>query len=237
MKKVFFISAMLLSINTFAQHRKGEVLRNEITQTYREAIGMNAPIHNENAEILITTEDAKYKIIVDDQIIENLKGLFHFYRLKEGWHSLSIYHENILIYRTKVYTKENHRLLLQYHTHSNLFVIGETPIPYQNSPIIKHYYGKIMNDEQFSEFLKYYKDQSFDDGKIDVLKYKKKIHWFTAQQIADLVKQLSFPKNQKSLAKELYPQCIDPENYLKVIETFSFISDKKEIQEYINNLP
>ena len=56
---------------------------------------------------------------------------------------------------------------------------------------------------------------------------------FTAQQIVQMVKALSFDDNRLELAKTAYDNCVDRENYYKVVDALTYSSTKEKLREYI----
>ncbi|WP_318639725.1 DUF4476 domain-containing protein [Flavobacterium ardleyense] len=105
---------------------------------------------------------------------------------------------------------------------------------YYNNQGGEHYYAAVMNDQEFTQFLKaLQRDASFDDSKIAMIQNVAQHTSFKAVQVYELVKTLSFDKGKVQLAKELYSKCVDKKNYYQVFEALSFDSSKRELNDYI----
>lgn len=138
-------------------------------------------------------------------------------------------------------TKRNHRIYLEFIFGKGLVFVDETYLhhsevfPKTSQPRFFHHDKRLMNESSFYQFLEHFKSQSFYDKKLTSFQAQHHSTAFTAHQITKLINAMSFDKNRLVLAKMAYKNCIDPENYYKVIDAFSFSSAKEELQKYISS--
>ncbi|WP_432671123.1 DUF4476 domain-containing protein [Flavobacterium sp. SM2513] len=98
------------------------------------------------------------------------------------------------------------------------------------------YYGNVMSNQEFSQLLKAIKrDADFDDSKIGMISSVAQHSLFNSEQVYSLVKTLSFEKGKLEVAKQLYPKCVDKQNFYQVYKAFSFDSSKRELSAFISN--
>lgn len=94
-----------------------------------------------------------------------------------------------------------------------------------------------MGSNQFDALLKSVKKEPFDEEKISVIKMSTIKSNFTSEQVAALIKTLSFSNSQVNTAKYLFKYCTDPENYYRIVgNAFTFSTDKRELETYINHV-
>lgn len=211
-----------------------------------------------NSEVFVRIpENGYFTIEIGDQVISNSTGKFRFFDLRAGVIPISIYDENFLIYRTRLVVRNNTRTVLDFFSDYGLYLLGNFPQnnqsygvnewddlwnnPYGNqlgdwngSQNNSGVYSNVMNNQEFSQFLTAVKrDAQYDDSKIGMIMNATKHTSFKAVQIYELINVLSFEKGKLQLAKQLYAQCIDKQNFYQVYEAFSFESSKRELNEFI----
>lgn len=96
---------------------------------------------------------------------------------------------------------------------------------------------KEMDDASFKSKLNSVKNESFDDKKIDKVKFLFNDEHLSSVQSAELVKQFSFDTKKVDVGKFLYKKTIDKKNYYKVVDMITFDSYKKELQDWIMKNP
>lgn len=239
MKYFLFLGSFALSISTYAQ--QGQLFPNEIRSSYQW--NKNQNYHRNTlatAEVFVRIQDlGKYRIFIGDQSIENTSGLYRFFDLASGKQTLSIYEGKQLIYRTSIYPKNNHRLILDYNHFDGLFLLDEVYLSnqiYTFPPISQngfHQRARGANPNEFQKFFEQYRKTPFSDDKLKLFKSRNISSAFTSEQIVKLIKELSFDKEKMIIAKEAFRNCIDPENYYQVIEMFDFNSSKRELEDFI----
>ncbi|MBL0340232.1 MAG: DUF4476 domain-containing protein [Bacteroidetes bacterium] len=93
------------------------------------------------------------------------------------------------------------------------------------------YYG--MHDYDFNQ-LRYTIDKlSFESSKMQVARQAIASNFFTTQQIAELIKLMTFESSKLDLAKIAYHKTIDRQNYFMINDTFTFESSIMDLNEYI----
>jgi hypothetical protein len=95
--------------------------------------------------------------------------------------------------------------------------------------------NNAVNANEFQNILEHINKQSFDDRKLQTAKTITRDRSFTTAQIIEICKQFSFEKNKLDYAKFAYDYTIDKNNYYKVSSVFSFSSNARELEKYINS--
>lgn len=205
------------------------------------------------AEVFLRVpEQGFFTVEVGDQMIANGSGKFRFFDLQSGRVLVSIYENGFLIYRSSLMLRNNSRMVLDFFTNEGLYLLDSYPVqgqygfndwndiwnnPYGNSPGNWGNQGNVMDNNTFRRFFDMMKkNERFDDGKIALINQQMRNSMFTAEQIRDLVKSLSFDKNKLSLAKSMYRNCADKDRYFVVYDAFDFESSKRELMNYISRL-
>jgi hypothetical protein len=193
-----------------------------------------------------------FTVEIGNQMMSNDSGKFRFFDLNAGKIPLSIYRKGYLVYRTQLNIRNNTRLVLDYFTRNGLYLLDSYPVqnqygfsewddvwnnPYANGNFgnTSPYQGNVMNDTTFASFLNAFKNNSFDSNKIDFVQSQLKNTMFTSQQIATLMKMMSFDENRLQLGKILYGKCSDRQNFFVVYKTLDFESNRKELMKYVAN--
>lgn len=239
MKKFLAFSLLLNSFLFSSQEKKmRKLFPNEIQPLQKfEKKQTNLYINNNHTEVFIRIpETNKYKISIGDYNIENNIGMFYFVGLNLGQQSLNIYKNNELIYKTYINIRNNHRLVFDFTYNEGLFLLEESLIKEHISTLNQNYfYGKrIMNEQEFSQFLEHFKKQAFIKDKHQTFKIKSISTVFSTQQILQLMNEIPFDKDKLPLVKNAFKHCIDPENYYLIVEALDFISSKDELNNFIN---
>lgn len=194
-------------------------------------------------------EQGFFTVEVGDQMIANGSGKYRFFDLKSGRMPVSIYENGFLIYRTTLMLRNNDRMVLDFFTNEGLYLLDSYPVqgqygfndwnevwnnPYGNNSGNWNNAGNVMDNATFRQFFEMMKrNESFDDGKIAMINQQMRNTMFTAAQIRDLVKSLSFDKNKLALAKSMYRNCADKNKYFVVYDAFDFENSKRELMEFI----
>lgn len=197
-------------------------------------------------------EQGFFTVEVGDQMMGNGSGKYRFFDLPSGRIPISIYDNGFLIYRTTLMLRNNNRTVLDFFTNEGLYLLDSYPVqnqygfndwndvwnnPYGNQPGGGYNQGNVMDTHSFRQFFDMMmRNEKFDDGKIAMIKQQMRTSMFTSAQIRDLVKALSFDNKKLALAKSMYRNCADKNQYFMVYDAFDFESSKRELMEYISNL-
>ena len=130
--------------------------------------------------------------------------------------------------------RENTRLLLDFDGY-DLYLFGEENIEDNGIQVYPNIggYKPMMSNEEFGQFYRSYAGKSFDKDKMETFYMALKGVDFTTQQIVQMVKALSLDDNRLELAKTAYDNCVDRENYYKVVDAMTYSSTKEKLREYI----
>ena len=200
-------------------------------------------------------EQGYFTVEVEDQIMSNASGKYRFFELPSGRIPISIYENGYLLFRTTIQIQNNSRMVLDFFTNYGLYLLDTYPVRNQNYGINdwndiwnnpygnqgqqhgnNNYYGNVMNDGAFVQFLNILKrNANFDEDKMNLVTQQSRNSSFTSEQVRVLLKELSFDKNRLTLAKSLYSKCVDKNNYFVVYDVFDFDANKKELMKYISN--
>ncbi|ATA89742.1 hypothetical protein CGC58_08370 [Capnocytophaga stomatis] len=252
------ISLLLLLFATVAGNAQeigsaGRWLKNENRRDVAIDRGMNTSYNYRwemtydagYAEVFIRIpEMGRFTISLGDQEISSSTGMFRFFDVYAKTQQLNIWYGRSLIYCVTITPRDNTRLVLDFFSQRGLFLLEE--IDLNNAREV--YYGRRWNDvwnnaygrgtmnyNNFSSFFRMFKNQTFDDDKLKFFRMQKNTTSFTTKQIADMMKCLSFDSNRLILAKEAFYNVVDPQNYYKLHESFSFRSTANEFADFLED--
>lgn len=198
-------------------------------------------------------EQGFFSVEVGDQFISNNSGKFRFFDLPSGRIPISIYDNGYLLYKTTLNVRNNSRLVLDFFTDEGLFLLDSYPVKSQSygfnnwDDIWNNPYGNqgnnesinypnVMDHHTFQQFMAAMKKEAwFDDKKIGFINQQGRHAMFTSEQIAVLVKDLSFDKNKIALAKSLFKKCADKQKYFLVYDALDFESSRREVMNFVSN--
>ncbi|MFC7347248.1 DUF4476 domain-containing protein [Chryseobacterium zhengzhouense] len=205
------------------------------------------------AEVFLRIPELGYfSVELADQMIANNSGRYRFFDLPSGRIPISIYDNGYLIYRTTLNVRNNSRMVLDFFTNEGLYLLDSYPLqngyygfnnwndlwnnPYGNSGNNGSVnYPNVMDHLTFQQFMSAMKkDAWFDDKKIAFINQQGRHAMFTSEQIAVLVKDLSFDKNKIALAKSLFSKCVDKQKYFVVGDALDFESSRKDLLDFIS---
>jgi hypothetical protein len=75
--------------------------------------------------------------------------------------------------------------------------------------------------------------QAFKDERMERAKFVTKGYCFISKQVVDIMDSFQFPDAELEMAKRLYHQTTDKENYDIVIDALDHKSDRDELKAYI----
>ena len=195
-------------------------------------------------------EQGFFTVEAGDQMMANSAGKYRFFDLQSGRIPISIYENGFLIYRTSLMLRNNSRMVLDFFTDKGLYLLDSYPVKgqygfndwndiwnnlYGNHPGGWSDSGPVMGQNSFRQFFDMLqRNERFDDGKMAMIRQQMRSTMFTAVQIRDLVKALSFDNNKIAMAKSMYRNCADKDRYFVVYDAFDFESSKREVMEYIS---
>jgi hypothetical protein len=90
-----------------------------------------------------------------------------------------------------------------------------------------------MNARDFESAKQTIKNENFDETRLDIAKQIASSNCLNTNQIIDICRLITFEASKLEFAKFGYEHCVDPKNYFKVANSFTFSSSKQELNSYI----
>lgn len=88
-----------------------------------------------------------------------------------------------------------------------------------------------LTRREFTSLVTSIKAQSFDKGRLSVMRASLQTSAFTSNQARQLVGMLSFKSNREDIAVEVYPRIVDPQNFHVVYRSFKFSSETETVNK------
>ena len=88
----------------------------------------------------------------------------------------------------------------------------------------------VMADGDFQALLGAVEGESFEDGKLGLLRDACQHNYFASAQVVQVVSAFSFSDGMVEAAVMLHPRTVDPENFFQVYGAFDFDDDKDEVR-------
>lgn len=255
MKKVVFLSVILFNFIGFSQEigSAGRLLQNENRRNVaidKKRINFDyrweCTYDEGYSEVFIRIpERGRFTIALGEQEITNSNGIFRFFDVSSRPQPLNIWEGRRLLYSVTIHPRNNIRMVLDFFTQRGLFLLEELII----NNIREVNYGRNWNDvwnrsyrrgntmqgNDFEIFYQMFKRQTFDNEKLSFFRMQKNSTAFTSAQVALLLKEFSFDDNRLQLAKEAYENVLDPENYYRLFDSFSFKSYSEKFSDFLIN--
>ena len=108
-----------------------------------------------------------------------------------------------------------------------------------NTPTVPsvNFCQNVATDDQAADMRDQIKAQTFKDEKLARARMITKGFCFVSAQVVTVIDGFTFDDNRLTLAKELYEQTTDKNNYSVVVDSFVHKSDREELMDYIQNNP
>lgn len=91
-----------------------------------------------------------------------------------------------------------------------------------------------MHQEDFNHLMLSLRDASFDKTKVQIAESAISRNRMSTEQIAQIMRILSFDSHRLRIAKSAYNNCIDQQNYHLLTREFSFDSSSRSLLNYIH---
>jgi len=95
------------------------------------------------------------------------------------------------------------------------------------------FYGNVMSDKAFEDFLRVLKKEPFDDHRKGIIEMATQNSLFTSEQCKKILSIYNFDDRKIEVIKMLYPKVVDKQNFFIVLETMTFGSNKDKVNEII----
>ena len=92
-----------------------------------------------------------------------------------------------------------------------------------------------MSNRDFAEFKQLISDRTFESTKMDMTKSVIDLNYFSTEQIKEILTWFVFESNKLDLAKYSFRNTVDPQNYYKLYNSFTFESSVVDLDNYIKN--
>ena len=110
----------------------------------------------------------------------------------------------------------------------NGIVIDTPDVPSIN--ICEH----VATDDEVTVMKSKIEAQAFKDERMERARYVTDGYCFVATQVVDIMESMIFEDARLEIAKDLYEQTLDKENYDIVVDALVYKSDRDELKTYIN---
>lgn len=91
----------------------------------------------------------------------------------------------------------------------------------------------VMNDLEFSNFMKEFRAKPFKSDRIKLLDIVMVTTDFNTEQCLKIVENYSFDDDKMTVMKKLYPQIVDKQHFYTVVEKLTFGSNKDNMNSFI----
>lgn len=92
-----------------------------------------------------------------------------------------------------------------------------------------------MTNRDFAEFKQLIADRTFESTKMDMTKSVIDYNYFSTEQVKEILTWFVFESNKLDLAKYAFKNTVDPYNYYKLYNSFTFESSVVDLDNYIKN--
>jgi len=93
---------------------------------------------------------------------------------------------------------------------------------------------KVMPETEFATLMGRISKESFSDDKLRVLRTAAKNFRFNCNQIIRLIGAYTYSEDKLEALRISYPEVSDPQNNYKILDTFTYSSDKDEAETIMN---
>ena len=90
-------------------------------------------------------------------------------------------------------------------------------------------------DGDFRSVVRAVESESFDSGKLTVLRDASRARWFHVGQVKQLIQLFTFGKDQVEAGAMLHSRTVDLENWYQVYSVFTFDSDKDKLRARVGD--
>jgi Domain of unknown function (DUF4476) len=179
-----------------------------------------------------------YYAATSGQTQYNNTNTFRFFDLSFGNHAVQIFDQsnNSSVLNTQIYVGQNQRVVAEMNQTGSLVIIQTIQISNPNwyttvtSNAVVSTNGNV---DGFSLFLIKLEKESFDNKKLEKAKKYIDKTSLSSYQINEIAKLFSFDNNRLDWAKYAYASCFDKANYFVLENTFTFSSNYRALEEYV----
>ena len=209
----------------------------------------NAQRHSSSSALTIRMWDRAFmNVTIQERGYEAPRGVFEKHSIRPGEHHITIArrvgnHGMLrIIYRGYIHIPRNTHVIAKVNRNNQLVVLEKRYIgqgysynerkhyqPNQNRR--SHHYNMI----NISAVTGSMNRASFESDKLIIAKQALRGKNIYAEGVERIMRHFSFESARIEFAQFAYQHCIDPENYYRVNDAFSFSSSIRKLDEYINS--
>lgn len=93
----------------------------------------------------------------------------------------------------------------------------------------------VINNGQFRQLKKRIMYTRFESDKLDIMEMELAHHYFTSQQVFELVSLFDYESYRVEVAKMAYHKTVDKQNFYLVYDAFHFSSSIDKLERYIDD--
>ncbi len=197
-----------------------------------------------NSALTIESWDNNFfQVNIEGRIYDAHNGVFSSFDLPFGNTYVRIFRlrgsRNMLyeVYRGEIYIPRNTHIFAMLNRYNRLEVIRREPMSYHNNHHHNGYDdGPYYNDRQVDipSLVSAMRQASFESNKLTIAKQALRNNNIYAAGVERIMRQFSFEDSRIEFAKYAYSHCIDPQNYYRVNNAFTFSSSIEELSEFID---
>jgi len=101
------------------------------------------------------------------------------------------------------------------------------PVGYMAAP-------QVMHGRAFDGLIGAMRSSSFDRSKLEIAEAALRNNLVTTRQVSMIMREFSFDRYRLDVAKFAYESCVDPENYFRLYQEFTFDSNARALMRYIH---
>ena len=94
--------------------------------------------------------------------------------------------------------------------------------------------SSAMSESAFATLYDNVNNEAFADDKLSVIRSASKRNNFTVAQVKRILSLFSFENDKIKCVEIMYPKVVDKENAHQILSSFTYSSDKEEVEKIIN---
>ncbi len=187
-----------------------------------------------------------FSVSLAGQTQVNPSNTYRFFDLTPGVHYLSVNdaYSGQVLFSANLAVADQWRKVAVLDYHFRFAVIDEIRVSWQNwympgaqwappvypEPVPVVY---VPDERTFADMRNHIAAQSFDNRKLEVARSMTRDLYLSADQVAEICRLFSFDNNRLEYAKFAYDYTLDRALYYKVSATFTFASNARALEQYI----
>ena len=209
------------------------------------------PSWAESLFFLRIADVGRYTATIGDQNVTLSTGRYRFFDLPSGQVRLTISQNNIILYQGWVDLAVDSRTIAEFSQGQGFRLLGVSPLSKDgrfwdwdtqggSSQRDMARSGRSDNSrtpmsvQAFDRVQEAVSNQTFDDGKYDLLVSALTSQYVSSAQLAELLKLFSFDEKRLEAAKRCWSQVSDQQNYYAVFDSFTFKDSINKLKSFLS---